>query len=247
MGPKGDSMHKRKVFQPKSRLKWAGFASRFLEALDTPVSLGVALRLKYGEIDQLLEMECNPLDYSTAADFFLDYQAVKLLSKFPNLNSSHDPLVNAQRKFLECEFVCASTNDRIKHGKVDWRNLSTSARSAYCNSRLKIARLLGPVPKLEQLNFRFGPGAAYGVRGETSVYNKLHAQIEHATPMLPIVEEFFLEFPSWLRNSNRQADIVRGSELTFVPTMRRPIVRFASNRCLMVCTKKVLGLICVTA
>lgn len=76
---------RRKRGKPQSRFSWEAFAERYFEALNTPLSLGCYLRLKYGEHEQLAKMAVDASNYVSATDFFLDYQSVKLLSKSPLL------------------------------------------------------------------------------------------------------------------------------------------------------------------
>jgi len=93
-------MSQRRVFSGRRRLTTDEAALRIFELLDTPVSLGCYLRLKHGEIRQLIEATAvNPTDYclmivkemhphlresaerDLAERFRKDYQAVSLLSK----------------------------------------------------------------------------------------------------------------------------------------------------------------------
>jgi hypothetical protein len=53
----------------------------FLETVNTPVALGVYLRLKYSSYEEYLSMDLNPLDYVNPDVYRLDYQCVKMFSK----------------------------------------------------------------------------------------------------------------------------------------------------------------------
>lgn len=204
-------------FKPSSRLDVNAFSLRLLEAIDTPRSLATALLLKYGEHDQLVGLEIDPLNYASPADFFLDYQATKLLSKFPNLKLSSDPLENALKKFIESEKQCMETNDRLScdSGPAP-PYVGSAVGSIMFRAQRKVSHILGDVPDLAELSFQFGPGAAYGVRRETSVFNKLSSVPECTFAMRPILGAFAKEFPAWLGES-QEFTFREGSELAFVP------------------------------
>lgn len=205
---------------PRTRVRNVPYAERMCEAIDTPISLGVYLRLKYGEFDQLAEMSVDPLHYLSHDRFFLDTQAVSILRKWENLPTTFDRERSAIEKFLRSEADCHSTNERLldaaKRRDAE-RQLSPLACEAYHLARRKIAAILGDVPWLSELPFRFGPGAAFGVRGDTSHHKKLHSVPECTFAMMPILGTFLTEFPSWFPEGSQPVDLVEGSDLTFVP------------------------------
>lgn len=199
-----------------SALVWA---RKLWVALDTAVSLSMTILDRYGEYEQLVKKAIDPRDYQTAYSFYLDYQAVKVLSKFPYLDTKIDLQAEAQKKFLEAEVQCTLTNDRFRGWKLGLREFNpTSGVSEilYLASQ-KIATILGPVPGYEKLDFRFGPGACFGVRGDTSVYKKLTQPLECTFAFTPILSDFLAEFPGWIPEGSVPVDQVPGSELTFVP------------------------------
>lgn len=200
-----------------SRLQWDSYAFRVLEALDTPTSLGVALRLIHGEHNQLAELSVAPEDYDDPDLFFRDYQAVELLRKFPKLAVTRNPTEVAMEKFIEAERHCEQTNRRFEGWSTGVFHLSGSVNRVFALARRKIADLLGDVPEYADLKFRFGPGASFGVRGETHPWNKVAPRTECAFPMLPILGYFCKEFPNWLSVDASQVSLCNGSELTFVP------------------------------
>lgn len=205
---------KRKLF-PKIRISTLGYALQVYEALDTPVSLSCWLLAKYGEFDQLVQKGVDPLHYSNPTDFFLDYQAVKLLSKQPKLPVSLDPRQTAMKTFIDFEIKCFQTNTRLFERTASYPG-SRVDRIMF-GAKRKIASILGDVPSLSALNFEFGPGANFGVRGETSVYNKVTSTLECTFAMLAHAGSFLNEFPGWVRKDSVQVRPVFGSELTFVP------------------------------
>lgn len=202
------------------------FAARVWEALDTPLSLGCALRAKYGLWDELAEMRVSPGNYTHPAPFFLDNQAVKLVSKLDSLPTSFDREGVARSKFDEAEQSCQKVNHHFAARRRGIIHFPQRVNAVLYGASRKIERCLGELPMLSDLDFRFGPGAALGVRGETSVYNKVLSRLECTDAMLPILGAFLQEFPGWIPEGTSRLDLVQGSELTFVKkdaTTARPI------------------------
>jgi hypothetical protein len=76
------------------------------------------------------------------------------------------------------------------------------------------------------MDFRFGPGATFGVRGETSPYNKVIANLECTDALVDGLSEFLEEFPGWISPGQHTVTVLPGSQLAFVPkdaTTDRPI------------------------
>lgn len=209
------SIHKSK--QLRTKLSALAYAARLLAALDTPVSLGVYLRMKYRKWDELARLTVKAQDYIDPLCFFKDYQSIKVLSKYPYLDTTISPRKTAVQKFIECENSCLLTNERFR-ARASGDLFHTDIESVLSVAQRKIAQILGPLPKLEKLDFRFGPGAAYGVRGETSVYNKVIASPECTYAFVDTLQVFLEEFPGWFPEGSIQTvSLLYGSQLTFVP------------------------------
>lgn len=202
---------------PHNRLSTVSFAAKLFEALDTPVSLSCYLLLKSGEYGQLVRKDISPLSYldSDADLFYRDYQSVKLLSSFPGFDTGIDTELEALKKFVESEASCLHTNEQFRSRTYDC--LNNRVDGILLNAARKISTILGSVPKLEDLDFSFGPGAAFGVRGETSVYNKITSTLECTTAFSHLLGEFLSEFPGWIPDGTQSANLVCGSELVVVP------------------------------
>lgn len=214
---KRHSMRKHSMSKVSNRLTAENYAKRFLEALDTPKSLACYMLLTYGEHDQLVDLAANPSDYLDAGAFFKDYQAVKLLSKYSKLTLTADPTVNAYRTFLEAEAQCGKVNDRLMSGSGVTIHDRSTADPILFRAQQKISQILGPLPSFSALRFEFGPGAAYGVRKETSVYNKVSSVPECTFAMLPILGDLIRECPGWFGNEPFPVTLREGSELALVP------------------------------
>lgn len=204
-------------WSPKTRLHVEPLAVRILEAIDTPVSLGVYLRLKHGEHEQLAKMSVDPRDYTCSQDFFLDYQAVSLLSKFNRLRTGIDTKLVAMKGFVQSEIECLETNERFFNRHEEGLNFPPHVNAVLHGAQRKIAEILGDAPLLEELRFSFGPGACYGVRRETSVYNKVLSKPECTSAMSPILERLVTALPGWFPTGEHVVTLRHGSELTVVP------------------------------
>lgn len=210
----------------RCRVSALDLAPGILESLNTPVSLSCALLLKYNEHAQLAEKKIDPMDYQTAASFFRDHQSVKLLAKFPGLKTGIDTEAVARKKFIAAEIRCMRTNTRFKSWSMGSLTYEPHVERILSAAKRKIAKILGPVPSFSEMDFRFGPGATFGVRGETSPYNKIIADLECTDAMVDSLQEFLEEFPGWIEPGTHDVKIVGGSQLAFVPkdaTTDRPI------------------------
>lgn len=220
------SSESRTLQNVRCRVSALDLAPRVLESINTPVSLACALLLKYGEHKQLAEKKIDPRDYRSAASFAKDHQSVKLLAKFPKLKTGIDTKAVGRQKFLAAEIQCMKTNARFRDHSSGSKQFEPRVERILSNARRKIAKILGPVPSFSEMDFRFGPGATFGVRGETSPFNKLVADLECTDAMVPTLQEFLEEFPGWMIPGVYDVTVIPGSELAFVSkdaTTDRPI------------------------
>lgn len=136
--------------------------------LDTPISLGVYLRMKYNEWDSYLAMSVDPVhNYSYTAEgaekYRRDAQAVNILRKYPDLETSYDTKAEAVASFWVCEEKCAKTNLRLRPFLLNY-GLAKSDGTLFDKFvepvRKLIAKILGPLPDV--LEPKFGPGVLYG-------------------------------------------------------------------------------------
>lgn len=192
------------------------YAQKVWEAMDTAVSLSCAILLREGEHKQLVSKTVNSLSYVDPFDFFRDYQAVKLLSKYPYLNTGINTQEVAKEKFDWAEDLCKRTNVRWRM-RESGHLFEARVESVISRALRKISHILGDVPALERMDFSFGPGAAYGVRGETSVFNKVTSALECTYAFVDKLQEFLEEFPGWIPEGVHDVRVVPGSQLAFVP------------------------------
>lgn len=189
----------------------------FLRSLDTPVALGVALRLKYGEFDQIVSMSINPLDYTSSSQFRPDYQAVSGLKKAAFLRTSINKRKTARDKFVEAEERCKVTNrrfDDLMYGGGASQLLKGNSKMFVTLERAAklIKKILGPVPS--EMNYRFGPGVTSVVKRHVTTPKKYSSEVD-VTPELfgCSLDVMGLAWVQHLETIN----IVSGSRIAFVP------------------------------
>lgn len=144
--------------------------------------------IERGDLRALVEFELNYSDPAWSAHAVKHCrQALAFFSKLPDLNIGINKEEVAFRKFLEAEELCRQTNSILsmrRDGRLQWPN---RVESVFHSAQRKIARILGEIPSISQLDLRFGPGATYGVkRSEASIRRKLTESLQCSEDFLPI-------------------------------------------------------------
>jgi hypothetical protein len=189
------------------------------EDLASPISLGVSLRCKYGEWDDLASMQIDPKHYLSADSYWRDATAVGLLRKCQDLPTTIDRKAVAIEAFWHAERECFRTNQRLLpylYGKA-FAPEDEGVYNFLLKTRRIVAALLGPCPDL--LDGRFGPGATYGDKGlYTTVPDKMSSR-----PTLTRGAMWFLvpwTGTAWAKacaNDSREVSFIRGNRFTTVP------------------------------
>jgi len=218
-------MSQRRVFSGRRRLTTDEAALRIFELLDTPVSLGCYLRLKHGEIRQLIEATAvNPTDYclmivkemhphlresaerDLAERFRKDYQAVSLLSKLDREIGIDKELV-AFQKWEDAERSNLSTNDRLRFyydpEKGGYRppNYGPFAEHLH-RARKIIARILGRFKWSEAArHFGFGPGVTRQTKGRRVDLSRKFAGLPAVSPQASAIAALAIGMtPVWFES-----------------------------------------------
>jgi len=138
-----------------------------LEAIDTPVALGIYIRLR--ERCYVLP-DVRPIDYRYPTHYALDIQAVSLVKKAGNWHPAYsrkDAEISAWKKFRSCEVANADTNRRLLRFRVDPSTLSDSTRIIVYRARQIVERIVKRAPSIGDV-FRFGPGSTYELQASCS-------------------------------------------------------------------------------
>lgn len=204
----------------------------FLEDLDHPRALSVAILARNEEWGQLVNLKASPSQYLTADSFYRAAVATDLLRKADFLPTGIDTAQVARQKWLDAERMCAKSNARLEpflhNGPFeDLRDLQIA--NFIDDVRVWLAECLGPLPKV--LELRHGPGATYhdGSR-RCTVPDKMSSRptvSQNARSLLPLWGN-----TAWCRglvesHANRSdPETVRGNRFVCVPkdaTTDRPI------------------------
>lgn len=188
-------------------------ARLYFEAIDTPVSLGCWLRLKY-DVKSYLELSIDPLEYNSPESFSNDYLAVKFLSKFDGFDV-YDKDEAAREAFRKAEVQCAAANMRLDSGSP-----TGVVAAVFHRAYEKLSRVL---PKFDQESLqeivdsgRFGPGVTSSCKGDfTGIFNKFSSE-NHITPTFnAFLHEmaFHVEIPHHFSSRSE----VPGNRVTTVP------------------------------
>jgi hypothetical protein len=209
------------TLKPDESLVTAGTAiklyQQFLRSINTPVALGVFLRLKYGEFSQIATMSINPGDYTHPSRFQLDYQAVSGLKKAAFLETGIDKRKAALDSFLDAEKKCKDTNQRfddLMYGNGAQALLANNPKifGALERAAKLIKRILGPIPS--KFDFRFGPGVTSCVKRFVTTPKKYMSNLD----VSPELYDFALSIagPNWTSYVGAPQK-VPGSRIDFVP------------------------------
>jgi len=194
--------------------------------LDTPVSLGAYLRLKYSEYESLVSMEISPGDYKDAISFRSDYLAVEYLSKFSGFPKLADTKKVAISAFKTAEKTCQSTNQRLSRGRG---RIPLPVSPVLFLAARKISTLLGDL-NYDWLDLcKWGPGVTQSLSGSVTIDNKLREkQLSITESALPFARATIGCDLHWLRSRGINAlgpvsllrsefQIVNGARFTTVP------------------------------
>ena len=207
-------------------------ARELFVGLDTPISLGLEIRLRYGELEQVVRKRVNPLDYNDELSFRLDYQAVNFLAKAPLKVSGVDPQAKAVQSFLESEDSCKQTNHRIRVYRDSPHTAGPLIHSVLHGAARLISETLGLIDWDEWVSrCRFGPGAdSSTTENRTSAYDKLLTKPGATRDAIPLACMLVNEvhglqcafgrdpyFGPQKKISEGDFEHVRGNRITFVP------------------------------
>lgn len=175
-------------------------------------------------------MNIDANDYLTPDAFFFDYQSTKLFSKSEIFPRVFDTKEEAMKSFIKAEIKCYQMN-------TDWTTPNApfigkrAERGVFDSARRKIESILGPCPSLETLDFGFGPGNNVNLHKNTSVHDKLNADLTYTLNLRPFLPRILETCPSWVNSRfskevpsrfgpvaiKAEVQLVYGSELGFVP------------------------------
>jgi len=161
-----------------------------------PTATSIAELIKAENWPALCAVE---IDYDSCDNAFVVAeirQALGFFQKLECLDLGIDKVTAAKEKFYDSEQECLKTNmilDRVSEGSFCFpKDVERVLRIA----ERKVASVLGHVPSLESLDYRFGPGATTSVRKiNACAREKLSAVPSCSRNMIPILPHLLAELP----------------------------------------------------
>lgn len=124
-------------------------------------------------------------------------QALAYFTKLRDLPLGIDKRAVALDKMMQAEAACLETNALFKCRRQGTISLEPWVESVLYRAQQKIARVLGRCPTLEELKYRFGPGATTITRkSDASVVEKLQAGISCSEDLLPYASKVLEQLPA---------------------------------------------------
>lgn len=210
----------------------ARVTSLYFEGLDTPISLGLHLRMKYGEWEQVLAVKLDPRTYLDQASiprrfrfpstsYAADAAAVGFLKKYPKLPVKVDRKAAALEKWWQGEKDCFRTNERLTRYLPEFAS-SADRDPLICRLIEQIRKVilgwLGSKPDDLAIG-KFGPGATFSDKAD-------EATIPHKMSSQPVMTHGAIWFlPQWLGTQwgssalqhHGKLEYVRGNRFTTAP------------------------------
>jgi hypothetical protein len=193
----------------------------FFEDIDTPLSLGLYLRIKHGMWREAIAISVSPSSYLHHASYLSDASCTAFLRKCAGLPTGVDTRSAAIEKWRQGERDCYHSNQRLVRYLPQFRNCEdVDPRISFFLMRVKkrITEWIGTAPP-SQLEGRFGPGATSTDRGrQTTVAHKIAnvpSLTQGAIPILP-----FWGRTLWGRRNayhSGELNLVRGNRFLTVP------------------------------
>jgi hypothetical protein len=193
----------------------------FFEDIDTPISLGLYLRVKSGLWREAIAISVSPLSYLTPDAYFRDSSACAFIRKCAGLPTKVDKRLAAIEKWKQGERDCYLTNERLTRYLPEFSNSSDTSEGIlkfFEDVKKQIVSWIGFAPPRELLG-RFGPGATSTDRG-------WNVTVPHKMSNAPsFTREALQHLPEWARTSWARAvsashgeiSVVRGNRFSSVP------------------------------
>lgn len=189
------------------------------EGLATPVSLSVAILIRYREYDQLAVKAVDPSNYLDAETYMSDVTAVSFLRKLEELPTTFDRKKVALDSFFSSERSCYVANERLSPylhtplGLCEDRGVA----DLISTTRKMISATLGRPPSV--IEGRFGPGATFGDRGRlTTVADKMSSRPTLTPSCIPYLFQWCgTAWATACVEGGREPLFIRGNRFTTVP------------------------------
>lgn len=151
--------------------------------------------------DDFLALSDWSVDYVrlSVADVLSIRQLQAFFQKRKDLGDDVAREINALKSFREAEQLCSESNNIFRAWSRGSFQFSPDVEAVLFSAQRKIARVLGDVPRLEDLHIRFGPGSTTSVqKRDASARKKLAAPFACSGDLSATVSECLEEMPAWV-------------------------------------------------
>lgn len=184
-------------------------AKKLCGIVGSPRALTVKLLLEHQEYHQLVDLECDPVNYQHPQHFAEDYLVTEVLQKSKNLPLGIDRRAAAIEDFFKAELQCKKTNDRL------W----STPNSQFTRLAWWIQSTIGTLTKSQlreiERRFRHGTGSTTGIKADGEVPSlKYDAQLHLTENLYPFYKAII--GPRWHEHADRPV-VVKGNKFTTVP------------------------------
>jgi len=167
------------------------------DVTDTAASDSLTDALVHGRLKEVIEYV---VDYTrlSRADCCRIRQVQAFYAKRSDLDLGYDQHKTAVEKFRASEELCKATNEIFKLRASGKFQLLPRVERVLWHASRKIRSILGDIPKLSELQFRFGPGATTQIPKRTaSARAKLGQDPACSSELFPWRHLVLQEMPSW--------------------------------------------------
>ena len=150
-------------------------------------------------------------------------QVLAFYQKREDLDLGIDKEAVAYQKFAESETLCRETNEIFRLVHQGGFCFPSDVNGVLHTAQRKIAQILGDLPAVSKLKFRFGPGATTQLtKRESSARAKLSQDFACSKDLIPLLAEVLDDLQGWVF-SDESPDtasvpvVIHDGRLTFVP------------------------------
>lgn len=160
---------------------------------------GLEELLRKNDFKGLCEYEVNYSEPGLSAYAVIHIrQVLAFFSKLKHLDIGVNREEKAIQKFLDAEARCKETNEIFRLYRRGLFRFEKDVDAVFHEARRKIHRILGDCPTIDQLDFRFGPGATRGVkRKDSSIRSKLAEDVQCSETLFPYITQVLNALPHW--------------------------------------------------
>jgi len=187
------------------------------------------------ELRQCISRFLTSRAYTAICDYSVDYertscldssivrQVCALFSKRVDLDIGVDKRQAALTTFNAAESLCSETNNILKLWSRGRFLFERDVEAVLFRAQRKIANVLGDVPNLDDLRFRFGPGATTQItRGKANAKRKLSEPFCCSEDLAPYVSDVLDQVPAWVfpegsPETVRSDVVIHDGKIAFVP------------------------------